>query len=166
MKNINIRTAHLGDEEILAHIQTESWKSAFYNILTLETLEQLTEMERTVEMYRRVLSNSKFHLNIEEIDGKAHCIAAWGKNLCNLGENVAELICIHSLPDKWYKGYGSIMMEKLLFDMKEQHFSEVILWVFENNLPARKFYEKHGFVLTEHTQNSFGATELMYSKNL
>ncbi len=166
MYNINIRSAHWGDENILAYIQTESWKSAFSDILPAETLKQLTDMKRIEEMYSRVLSNPNIHMSIEEIDGKAHCIAAWGKNRCNLGENVAELICIHSLPDKWHKGYGSIMMEKLLSDMKEQHFSEVILWVFEKNLSVRKFYEKHGFVLTEHTQNSFGAAELMYSKSL
>ena len=58
------------------------------------------------------------------------------------------------------------MMRHILDEIKEAGFSEVILLVFEKNQNARKFYEKHGFRLTEQKNQSHGALEIMYSKQL
>ena len=95
-----------------------------------------------------------------------HCIAAWGKNRCDLGDAVGELICIHSLQDGWGKGYGSEMMKYVLNDLRQAQYKSVILWVFEANTRARRFYEKHGFKLTEQTKSFNGVTEVMYEKGL
>ena len=38
-ENYNIRRATAGDAQILAYIQTESWKAAFQNILEPEDLK-------------------------------------------------------------------------------------------------------------------------------
>ncbi len=166
MEEIIIRPAHPGDEEILAYIQSQSWKAAFSAILPAEKLADLTQMDRTIAMYQRVLRNPGIYLLIEEVDGKAHCIAAWSKNRCGLDDSTAELICIHSLQERWHKGYGSKMMEYVLSDMKAAAFSAVILWVFEENHRARSFYEKHGFALCEQRQNSFDAVEVQYRRTL
>jgi ribosomal protein S18 acetylase RimI-like enzyme len=42
----------------------------------------------------------------------------------------------------------------------------MLLWVFEENIRARKFYEKHGFVLTDKCHKFCNAVEVMYSKKL
>lgn len=163
---VNIRPATKQDTKALAYVQTESWKSAFQNILSEEDLLKRTGLEKTEAMYGRVLQNPGIRVLLEEVEGRPHCMAAWGPNRADLGETVAELICIHSLPDKWRQGYGSMMMDRILADIREAGFSEVMLWVFEQNQRARKFYEKHGFSLTERTQNNFGAVELMYTRKL
>lgn len=41
-----------------------------------------------------------------------------------------------------------------------------MLWVFKENHRARKFYEKHGFVLTEKSKEFSNAIEVMYCKDL
>ena len=58
------------------------------------------------------------------------------------------------------------MMEFLLEKIKSAGYRQVILWVFEENVRARRFYEKHGFVMTEHRKNHFGADEVLYQKSL
>ncbi len=58
------------------------------------------------------------------------------------------------------------MMEAALDDIENAGYSEVVLWCFEENTVARKFYEKIGFVLTDKTKNTFGATEVEYKLNL
>lgn len=161
-----IRKADTNDAKSLAYIQTESWKSAFQYILSEDDLLKYTSLEKTKAMYGRVLQNPVFRVLVEEVGGKPHCMAAWGPNRTGLEEYVAELICIHSLPDKWHQGYGSKMMHRVFSDIREAGFSEVMLWVFEQNVRARKFYEKHGFRLTAQTQNNFGAVEIMYIKKL
>jgi ribosomal protein S18 acetylase RimI-like enzyme len=78
----------------------------------------------------------------------------------------AELICIHSLPNNWHKGYGSMMMNRVLKDIKESGYSEVVLWVFRENLRARAFYEANGFALTDFSKPAFDTEEVLYSKTI
>ena len=166
MDKISIRKAEPGDEKILAHIQTESWKAAFTDILSPEELERCTNLEKAEQMYHSVLRREGCNMAIEFAENQPHCIAAWGKNRCDLGDAVGELICIHSLQNNWAKGYGSAMMEYVLAQLQQEGYKSVILWVFEANTRARKFYEKHGFELTKQKKLANGIAELMYAKDI
>ena len=112
-ENYNIRRAAAGDAQILAYIQTESWKAAFQHILEPEDLEQCTNLERATAMYQKLLDAKKGNGYILEVEGKPHCIAWWDAARDQDMTGYAELICIHSLQDHWRKGYGSKMMEQI-----------------------------------------------------
>ena len=161
-----IRKAVPGDEQMLAYIQTESWKTAFAGILSPEELERCTNLEKAEQMYHSVLRREGCNMAIEFVADQPHCIAAWGTNRCDLGDTVGELISIHSLQNNWAKGYGSAMMEYVLAQLQQANYESVILWVFEANTRARKFYEKHGFELTEQKKQANGIAELMYMKRI
>jgi len=161
-----IRRAEPGDEKILSRIQAESWHAAFAGILSSEELEHCTNLQRTEQMYHNILRRDGCNMAIEFVRGEPHCIAAWGKNRCELGDTVGELVCIHSMHDNWGKGYGSAMMLYVLDMLRREQYISVILWVFEANTRARRFYEKHGFSLTEHKKIVNGVAELMYKKIL
>ena len=166
MDNVIIRKAIPGDEQVLAYIQTESWKAAFAGILSPEELMRCTNLQKVEQMYRNDLQHGGCNMAIELVNNQPHCIAAWGKNRCDLGDTVGELICIHSLQNNWAKGYGSAMMEYVLAQLQQAQYESVILWVFEDNKRARKFYEKHGFELTEQKKLANGIAELMYMKKI
>ena len=166
MDNVIIRKAIPGDEQVLAYIQTESWKTAFAGILSPEELVRCTNLEKAEQMYHSILRREGCNMAIELVNDQPHCIAAWGTNRCDLGDAVGELICIHSLQGRWRKGYGSEMMKYVLDDLRQAQYKSVILWVFEANTRARRFYEKHGFKLTEQTKSFNGVTEVMYEKGL
>ena len=55
MEHMEIRNAEKGDEEILAWVQTESWKAAFSGILPENELEKATCFVKVKEMYRKIL---------------------------------------------------------------------------------------------------------------
>ena len=57
-----------------------------------------------------------------------------------------------------------MMMDQVLCDMKKAGYSKVMLWVFDNNLRAIKFYEAHGFAASGRKQPALGAVEEMYMK--
>lgn len=164
--NITIHKAKLGDEKILAHIQTESWKSAFAGIISADDMERCTTIEKVESMYENILKSGYAEMSILEIDGKPHCIAAWSKARNPRFSDCAEIICIHSLCDNWGKGYGSMMMNHIIDEIKNTDNNSVLLWVFEKNTRARSFYEKHGFELTDNTQLAYDAVEVMYRKDL
>ncbi|MBQ3602483.1 MAG: GNAT family N-acetyltransferase [Clostridia bacterium] len=164
--NTTIRKAKLGDEKILAHIQTESWKSAFVDIISDEDMEKCTDIAKAEAMYENVIKSGYAEMSILELDRKPHCIAAWSKARNPQFSDCAELICIHSLSDNWGKGYGSMMMNHIFNEIKKSGYVSVLLWVFEKNTFARGFYEKHGFELTDNKQLSYGAVEVMYRAEL
>lgn len=164
--NMTIRKAKLGDEKILAYIQTESWKSAFADIISAEHIERYTDIVKAEAMYENILKSGYSEISILEIDGKPHCIAAWSKARNPQFSDCAELICIHSLSGNRGKGYGSMMMNHIIDEIKNSDHNSVLLWVFEKNTRARTFYEKHGFKLTDNTQISYDAVEVMYRKDL
>lgn len=161
-----IRKVKSGDEKSLAYVQTESWKEAFKDIVPADILIKCTDIDQATSMYKKLIEENKGNGYILELDGKPHCIAWWDKAG---GENMvacAELICIHSLKDNRHKGHGSLMMKKILDDVKKAGYSKIILWVFENNHIAIKFYESHGFASSGRKQPAFGAVEEMYIKTL
>ena len=165
-KVINIRKVKVGDANTLAFIQTESWKSAFNRILSKEDLDRYTDVNRAITLYIKLLNENIGNGFILTIDENPHCIAYWDKTRDDEMEGYSEIICIHSLCDNWRKGYGTEMMNHILSDIKNSGFSKVMLWVFKENHRARKFYERHGFVLTEKSKEFSNAIEVMYCKDL
>ena len=164
--NIKIRKARNGDKKTLTYIQTESWKTAFADIISADDLNKYTDITKAESMYENVLKSRYAEISVLEIDEKPHCIAAWSKARNPEFSDSAELICIHSLCNNWGKGYGTMMMNHIFNEIKNSEYNSVVLWVFEKNTRARSFYEKHGFVLTDNTQTTYGAVEVMYRKDL
>ena len=162
----SIRKVQQGDANALAYIQTESWRAAFAGILDTETLTKCTNIDRATAMYQRLLDENKGNGYLLSVDGTPHCIAYWDAARDTEFAGKAELICIHSLPGNWHKGYGSQMMDRVLKDIKEAGFSEVVLWVFRDNLRARAFYEAKGFRLTDTSKAAFNTEEVLYSIGL
>lgn len=165
-QNIEIRKVKTGDAQTLAYIQTESWKSAFSGILSEEDLHRFTNINKAEEMYTTLLSKDIGNGSILLVNEEPHCMLYWDKTREEDEQDFAELICIHSLDRNWNKGYGSIMLQHALAEMKEARFNKVMLWVFKENIRACKFYEKHGFTLTNETKEFCNAIEVMYQIDL
>lgn len=161
-----IRPAVPEDAPVLARIQTEAWKAAFGGILSPEALAQATNPEEAQAMHAFVLEHQLAHVSLQCIDGTPQGMTAWSENRDNLGCDTAELICIHSLPQFWGHGYGAHMIQHALEEAKHAGYVRLVLWVFEGNERARRFYETHGFHLTERKQENLGATEVMYEITL
>lgn len=162
---VTLRPAVAGDAADLAAIQAASWNAAFVKILMPEILREYTDCARLEEMYRNVLAAPEIQMTLELVDGAPHGLAAWSAS--RDGElQTAELICIHSRPGNWGKGYGAALMRHALLEMENAGYSYAALWVFAENHRARRFYEALGFVATGATQISFGCEELQYRKSL
>lgn len=60
-----------------------------------------------------------------------------------------EIVSIYLLPYYIGKEYGKSLMDAVLSELKKQGYEKVFLWVLEENIRARNFYEKYGFSLTD-----------------
>ena len=161
-----IERVKLGDEATLAFIQTESWKAGFKDILSADVLQRCTQIDKATAMYRRLLKQNIGNGYLLRVNGNPHCIAWWDASREKDMPDYAELICIHSLQNQWRKGYGSKMMDAVLHDIVAAGYSKVMLWVFEDNARARRFYEAHGFTTSGKVKPNIEPKEICYEKNL
>lgn len=165
-ESFTLRRAHLGDETVLAFIQTEAWKAAFQDILSPEVLARYSDRGHAEDMYKTILYRELAQVTLASAAGQPCGIASWSQNRDDLGPEVAELICIHVLPGQWHKGCGSALMDHLLTEMRTSGYIQAALWVFSANTRAIGLYEKCGFTSTGKTRDIFGAEELLYIKML
>ena len=162
---VTLRPAVTEDAADLAAIQAASWNAAFVEILTPEILREYTDFARLEERYRNILASPELHLTLELVNDVPHGLAAWSDS--RDGEpQTAELICIHSRPSNWGKGYGAALMRHALQEMENAGYSYAALWVFAENHRARRFYEALGFAPTGTARISFGCEEVQYRKPL
>ena len=60
----------------------------------------------------------------------------------------------------------SCMMERVLDDVRRAGYSKLMLWVFDSNVRAIRFYEANGFTASGKKRPALGAVEEMYIKEM
>lgn len=172
--NLTIRKATADDAPGAAFVLCEAWKSAFQSILAVEELARHTDVEwRTVQLESMIpLVEGRINL---ALDGDKPC------GLCFYDESrdadragFGEIILIHTLPAYWGAGVGAALLNTAVEGLAGLGFRRAMLWVFEKNWRARRFYEKHGFACDRDAsgglvtkRSSFGnAREVRYVRDL
>lgn len=75
--------------------------------------------------------------------------------------NWGEIVSIYFLPQYIGKGYGKLLLGAVVGELEQLGFDEIFLWVLEDNLRARKFYEKAGFTPSgNYLEDCIGGKEL------
>ena len=153
---MEVRHARLEDMERLGHIMAASFRSAFADFVTQQTMDACAREDRCAALLEGVFRQGE----IRFLTGDNSGMLCWKPV-----EDGAEIIAIHSLPESWGAGLGHAMMEKALEQMGNVTVS---LWVFEQNLRARRFYEKHGFRWDGNSRISDfdGAVEVHYVRKV
>lgn len=145
---VEIRKAQVGDEKSLAQLQVLSWKAAYQDLLLTSDLQKYLDVSYVESIYKKILDNNKGVGFIMRVGDKDHCLAFWDKARNVEHNEFVELICIHSLPDKWRQGFGTKMLKYVISDCIECGYSHIILWVLAENERAKHFYESLGFYKT------------------
>ena len=151
---MRIKTAQMEDMKRLGHIMSLSFRSAFSEFVSRETMEACAKEENCIALLEDVFREGKVRFVMGEDSG----MLAW-----QMTEDGAEIIAVHSLPESWGTGLGDAMLREALTQIGER---PVFLWVFKENKRARRFYEKHGFRFdgTERVSQFDGAPEVRYVK--
>lgn len=67
-------------------------------------------------------------------------------------ENSGEISAIYFLSDYWGTEYTHKAMDFCIERLKELGYKSISIWVLEDNIRARRFYEKYGFGLSGATK--------------
>ena len=149
---MTVRNAELEDMKRLGHIMSVSFRSAFADFVTQQTMDACAREENCIALLEGIYWEGKMHFLIGEDSG----MLCWQET-----ESGAEIVAIHSLPESWGTGLGSAMLQTALEQIGQQ---SVFLWAFQENKRARRFYEKHGFRWdgSERISEFDGAVEVRY----
>lgn len=152
---ISVRNADPKDMALAGQIMSRSFRSAFRDFVSPETMEACAREENCIELLEGIFWEGKVHFLMGESSG----MPAWQQT-----PEGAEIIAIHSLPESRGTGLGSAMLATALNQIGQQR---VFLWAFKDNTRARRFYEKHGFSWdgTERISEFDGALEVRYVKD-
>ena len=134
----------LDDRLAISKVYEESWKYAYQGIVPQDYLNSILEGQWASHIEQANRKNLVMVQN-EMIIGTS----GFGKSRMKEMNGFGEIISLYFLPDYMGKGYGRLLLQAVVGELKKMGFDKVFLWVLEENRNARQFYEKYGFVQTE-----------------
>lgn len=144
------------DRFAISRIYEESWKFAYKNILPQSYLESI-QTGRWVPN----LDKEGMHSLVLIEDGIFIGTSSYCKSRFSDFNNFGEIVSIYLLPQYIGKGYGKLLLDAVVGELEQLGFQDIFLWVLEDNLRARKFYEKSGFIFSgSYLDDNIGGKEL------
>ncbi|MGG5461131.1 N-acetyltransferase family protein [Clostridium sp. B9] len=141
----DIRYAYISDAKDLAKIHSNSWKVSYKGIIPDEILDNFN-IEKKQRYFERVikdgLEENAVILSNNEVIGFI-CIGKCRDT--DKTDSYGEVWGIYLLPEYFGRGVGTKLINWGLGELRNRGYKKVTLWVLEDNIKARKFYEKVGF---------------------
>ncbi|MFC2099392.1 GNAT family N-acetyltransferase [Candidatus Bipolaricaulota bacterium] len=142
----DLRRATREDAEALAVVHVAAWRAAYAGIVPDAVLEQRDVAYRT-KRFREFLSRNEGETYILEreaaVIGFMTIGAARDENAA--ASETGEIWGIYLHPGHWRQGIGTSLFRSAQTMLREQGFSQIVLWVLEENTAARRFYEAMSF---------------------
>lgn len=144
----NTRFASLEDAPAIARVHVDSWRKIYRGLIPDKILNDLSVHKRT-KQWEEIIKNGFEVIVIEKnnlLVGFASICSVRDKDLDP--KQFGEISAFYLHPDVWRQGLGKKLCDVVL-DTLAKEYKEVIVWVLEDNLQARKFYEAMGFIKTD-----------------
>lgn len=145
-----------GDRMMISKVYEESWKYAYKGIIPQHYLDSIPE-GRWVQNIDNLMWKTLVCIDDNRIVGTSSFCNSRFEQFHGWG----EVISIYLLPQYMGKGYGRILMESVISELKKQGYEKIFLWVLEENIRARHFYEQLGFsATTDFLEDNIGGKDL------
>ncbi|WP_426348239.1 GNAT family N-acetyltransferase [Alloiococcus sp. CFN-8] len=130
----------------LGIIHSASWKSAYKGIIPDEILNGITP-EKREKYFEKALSLDWEKDAIINVNGKEAGFISIGE--CrddDKNSTYGEIRGLYLLPEYWGQGFGKALFTWGIKELEKQNYTSISIWVLEDNIRARRFYEKQGFI--------------------
>lgn len=148
-KDMRIRPATPLDAGAIAEIHVKTWQSAYKGLLPDEDLSGLAVADR-FRLWQRLLNDESAPVtaHVAEMGGAiaGFCSVGSPQNPADQNPDTSELFTLYVDPEHQGRGVGFRLLAAAERTMREWGVLEGVLWVLDNNLPARAFYERHGWI--------------------
>ena len=132
------------DRVAISKVYEESWKYTYRGIIPQDYLDSIPTGK-----WAQNLDCEGWETMVLIEYGEIMGTSSFCKSRFEQFAEQGEIISIYLLPDYMGKGYGKILLESVVMELKAQGYEEAFVWVLEENVSARRFYEKFGFQQTD-----------------
>lgn len=158
MTTARVRPATPDDAPAIADIHVRGWRAAYRGLVPDAVLDGLS-LERRTAGWRGTIERQGRDIaadppmaadrtSIVETDDGIVGFASYGPGRDESAPAPAgsgEVHAIYLAPEARGRGYGRTLFARVLTDLKARDFDPIVVWVFEANEVARRFYEAAGF---------------------
>jgi ribosomal protein S18 acetylase RimI-like enzyme len=132
------------DARAIAAVHVEGWQWAYRGLLPDDLLDNLSVDGKTASWTRRLAD--------EPLDQRVWVACLHGSTVgfADTGEardarGQAQLRAIYVRADAAGRGIGCALMLQVLGDLERRDYRSAMLWVYADNVRARRFYERFGW---------------------
>ena len=134
------------DAPALARLMVDAWQAAYRGLVPDMDLSRLN-VRRWAARFRESLATGTEETYAVEARGAVVGLLTLGacRDPDEDQEATGEIWGIYLAPSHWRRGIGSWVCKEGERMLRERGYGQVVLWVFERNEQARRFYETVGF---------------------
>lgn len=144
---ISVRRAQAGDARGIAEVHVGAWRETYRDIVPGAYLDGLSVDEREA-MWSRLEAHApdghSFAFVAEDGSGRVVGFASGGPRRDGPDDYAGELYAIYLQGEAQGRGIGQRLAAAVARELATRGMRSMLLWVFRDNLPARRFYEALG----------------------
>ncbi len=153
----------------MGFVHSCSWQKAYANIIPNEIIAAFTP-EKRAEIFSNIIESQPEEYYLFVVNDQSAGIASLSKSHEKDSPNtVGEIYSIYFHPDYWGTPATQVAFQFCIDRLKALGFSFITIWVLEDNIRARRFYEKNGFEFDGHSKEievGKKLREVRYSKQV
>ncbi|MFD0319094.1 GNAT family N-acetyltransferase [Streptomyces flavalbus] len=146
---LTVRTMTEADVAAVSSIRVTGWQAAYAGILPGSYLDRMTVEEDARQRRRHFAAPRADIAQSVAVDGQGE-VVGWA---ClgpargdGAGADTGEVYALYVRPSLVGSGIGRTLLAAVHEDARVRGFRAMLLWVLTGNAPARRFYERAGYV--------------------
>lgn len=154
MTGPTVRAARPDEAEAIADAHVRGWLTTYRGIVPDEVLDGLSVERRTTFWRDTVTAETATDAHVDrtwviEEAGRVQGFASTGpiRDQPDGLAGAGEVFAIYLTPEARGRGLGRTLFAHAVDDLLTRGLDPVVVWVFEANTGARRFYEAAGFTL-------------------
>jgi ribosomal protein S18 acetylase RimI-like enzyme len=152
VNGVTVRLARPEDAAAIADAHVRGWLATYRGLVPDSVLDGLSVERRTTHWRETIASqmpgDSVGRTWVVEDAGVVRGFAATGA-VRDAPDDLAaagEVLAIYLAPEARGQGLGRAIFSHTVEDLRARGFDPIVVWVFEANTAARRFYEAAGFL--------------------
>jgi RimJ/RimL family protein N-acetyltransferase len=145
MTAMQIRQAWPEDASAVAGVYVRSWQVAFAGLVPQYYLDAMDSSREEFGWKTRIAETRWPTSGVLVAEAEVGIVGFAGFSPSQETAAVAEIGTLYAMPEVWGMGIGKQLMLATLTTLGQAAYTQVTLWVLEDNERARRFYEAAGW---------------------
>ncbi len=141
---MEIRPARVEDSEGLAHVQVDSYRTAYAGLLPQDFLDQFSYAEQAQDWRDLLSGEMRDLLSVAVHDGEVLGYALGRPGVTEIEPYDGELVALHVRKAHQGQGVGRALIADMAGRLRSSGSTALLLRVLEGNTRARAIYERLG----------------------